>query len=159
MTEQRLGVETGELFFADREGDHRNIGRLDALVAELLVERHVGVAVDRRDHGRLLAGRAELLDVGHDGLPVGVSERRVVDQDVFVLDALRLQIGLEDLVGGARVDIVRAREHPALHRSTVLAHQIVDGRDRLLVGRGAGVEDITLRTLRPHIAPGRRGSN
>ena len=33
MAEQRLGVDTGELFFTDRECDNRNVGRLDALVA------------------------------------------------------------------------------------------------------------------------------
>ena len=79
-----------------------------------------------------------------DRLPVGVAERRVVDHDVFVLDALRLQIGLEDLVGGARIDVVGALEHPALHRAAVLAHQVVDGGDRLLVRRGAGVEHVAL---------------
>ena len=36
MADQRLGVETGELFFADRERHDRDVGRLDALVAELL---------------------------------------------------------------------------------------------------------------------------
>ena len=69
-------------------------------------------------------------------------ERRVVDHDVFLLDALRFQIGFQNLVGGARIDVVGAREHPALHRAAVLAHQIVDSRDRLLVRRGAGVEDV-----------------
>jgi hypothetical protein len=54
----------GEFFLADREGDDRDVLGLDALVAEFLVERHVGVAVDGRDDGGLLAGRAELLDVG-----------------------------------------------------------------------------------------------
>src|ERR671927_1977 len=48
--------------FADGERHHRNVGRLDALIAEFLVERHVGVAVDGRDHGRLLAFGAELFD-------------------------------------------------------------------------------------------------
>ena len=71
VAEQRLGVEAGELFFTDRERHHRKVRRLDALVAEFLIERHVGVAVDGRDHGGLLAGRAELLDVGDDGLEVG----------------------------------------------------------------------------------------
>ena len=33
MAEQRLGIDAGEFFFADREGDDRNIGGLDALVA------------------------------------------------------------------------------------------------------------------------------
>ncbi len=76
-----------------------------------------------------------------------VTERRVVDRDVFVLDALGLQIGLEDLVGGARIDIVGAFQHPALHLAAFLRHQVVDGRDRLLVGRGAGVEHVALALL------------
>ena len=62
-------------------------------------------------------------------------------------DALRLQIGLEDLVGGARIDVVGACQHPALHLAAVLAHQVVDGRDRLLVRRGAGVEHVALALL------------
>ena len=145
MAEQRLGVDAGELFFADRERDRRDVLRLDALVAELLVERHVGVAVDGRDDRGLLAGRAELLDVGDDRLPVGMAERRVVDHDVFLLDALRLEVGLEDLVGRARIDVVGAGEHPALHLLFLL--EIVDRRDRLLVRGGAGVEHVALALL------------
>src|ERR1700730_3271987 len=49
MAEQRLGVDAGEFFFTDRERHDRNVGRLDALVAELLVEGHGGVAVDGGD--------------------------------------------------------------------------------------------------------------
>src|SRR3984893_10776369 len=86
MAEQRLGVDAGEFFLTHRERNHRNVGRLDALVAEFLVERNVGVAVDGRDHRGLLAGRAELLDVGDDGLPVGMTERGVVDHDVVGRD-------------------------------------------------------------------------
>ena len=142
MAEQRLGVDAGEFFFADRERDHRNVGRLDALVAEFLVEGNVGVAVDGRDHRGLLAGRAELLDVGDDRLPVAMTERRVVDHDVFLLDALRLQVGFEDLVGGARINVVGAGQHPALH--LFFLHQVVDRRDRLLVRRRTGVEHVAL---------------
>ena len=76
-----------------------------------------------------------------------MSERRVVDHDVFGLDALGLQIGFEDLVGGARIDIVRAGKHPAFHRAAFRAHEIVDGRDGLLVRRGARVEDVALGFL------------
>ena len=119
--------------------------RLDALVAQFLVERHVGVAVDGRHHRGLLAGRAELLDVRDDGLPVGMAERRVVDHDVLVLHPLQLEVGLEDLVGRARVDVVGADQHPALH--LLFLHQVVDGRDRLLVRRGAGVEHVALALL------------
>ncbi len=60
---------------------------------------------------------------------------------------LALRIGFEDLVGGARIDVVGAFQHPALHRAAVLAHQVIDGRDRLLVRRGAGVEDVALGLL------------
>ncbi len=116
-------------------------------VAEFLVERHVGVAVDGRDHRGLLAGRAEGLDLRHFGLPVGEAERRVVDHDVLGRHALELQVGLEDLVGRARIDVVGAFEHPALHRAAVGAHEVVDGGDRLLVGRGAGVEHVALGFL------------
>ena len=66
MADERLRVEAGEFLFADREGDDGDVGRLDALVAEFLVEGHVGVAVDRRHHRRFLARRAESLDVGND---------------------------------------------------------------------------------------------
>ena len=58
-------------------------------------------------------------------------------------DALGLKIGLENLVGGARIHIVRAREHPALHADVL--HQVVHRRDRLLVRRSAGVEDVLRR--------------
>jgi hypothetical protein len=75
-------------------------------------------------------------------LPVGMAEGRVVDHDVFGGNTLGLEIGLEDLVGGARIDIISARQHPALHRAAIFAHQIVDSRNRLLVGRGTGIEDI-----------------
>ena len=145
VAEQRLGVDAGQLLLADREGDDRNVGRLDALVGQLLVEGHVGVAVDGRDHRGLLAGRAEALDRGDAGLPVGLAERGVVDRDVLGLHALGLQVGFEDLVGGAGIDVVRALQHPAL--DLLLLHQVVDGRDRLLVGGGAGVEHVALALL------------
>ena len=49
MADQRRRVDAGEFLFADREGDDRDVLGRDALVGELLVERHVGVAVDGRD--------------------------------------------------------------------------------------------------------------
>ena len=142
MADQVLGVDAGQFLFADREGDHRDVGRLDAGIGQFLVERHVGVAVDGRHDRRLLAGRGEFLDRRDLGLPVGMAERRVVDPDVVRRDPLRLQEGFQDLVGGARIDVVGAFEHPALHPAAFLAHQVFDGRDRLLVRRGAGVEDV-----------------
>ena len=39
MADQVLGVDAGQLFLADREGDDRDVGRLDAGIGQLLVER------------------------------------------------------------------------------------------------------------------------
>ena len=157
MADQRLGIETGEFFLTHGERHDRNVRRFDALVAELLVERHVGVAVDGGHHRRLLAGRTELLDFRHFGLPVGEAERRVVDHDVLVLHPFLLEVGFEDLVGGARID---ESVPSSTQRLTVPPSfdQIVDGRDRLLVRRGAGI-DVVARFPRPHIARGRTGWN
>ncbi|MNI24233.1 hypothetical protein D3C73_778460 [compost metagenome] len=140
VADKRCRVETGKLFFTDGEGDDRDVFSLDALVAEFLVERHVGVAVDGRDDGGLLAGRAKFLDVGDDRLPVGMTERRVVDHDVLFLDALGHQVGLQDLVGRLRIDIVGAGENPALHAFG--RSEVIDGRDCLLVRSSTGVEDV-----------------
>ena len=74
-----------------------------------------------------------------------MSERRVVDHDVLGRDALLFEIGFKDLVGRARIDVVSASEHPALH--LLVVHQVIDGGDRLLVGRGAGIEHIALAFL------------
>ena len=145
MADERLGVEARQLLLADREGDDRNVFGRNLLVAELLVERHVGVAVDGRDDRGLLAGRAEPLDRGDAGLPVGVAERRVVDRDVRGLHALGQQVGLEDLVGRARIDVVGAFEHPPLHADVL--HQVVHRGNRLLVRRRAGVDDVLRRLL------------
>ncbi len=71
-----------------------------------------------------------------------MAEGRVLLHDVGVGHALALQEGAQDLVGRARVDVVGAQQHPALGAAAVLAHQVLDRRDRLLVGRGAGVEDV-----------------
>jgi hypothetical protein len=53
-----------------------------------------------------------------------------------------MQEGAKDLVGGARIHVVRAQQEEALRRAAVLAHQVLHRRDRLLVRRGAGIEDV-----------------
>ncbi|MDT4818495.1 hypothetical protein FQZ97_515890 [compost metagenome] len=141
MADQRLGVDAAQFFLADREGHHRHVGGFQALVGQFLVERHVGVAVDGGDHRGLAAG-GELLDVGDDGLVVAVAERGVDLLDVLVGDALAVQEAAQDLVGGARVDVVGAEQEEALGGAAVLAHQVLHRRDGLLVRRGAGVEDV-----------------
>ncbi len=154
MADQRLGVDAAQFLFTDRERHDRHIRRLQALVAQFLVERHVGVAVDGGDHGRLAAGR-ELLDVGNDGLVVAVAEGRVFLVDVLVGDAFGLQERAQDLVGGARINVVGTEQDEALGTAAGLAHQVFDGRDRLLVRCGAGVEHVLRRVPRLRTAPGR----
>ena len=144
MADQRLGIHAAEFLFAHRERHHRHVGRLQAGVAQFLVERHVGVAVDGGDHRCLLAFGGELLDLGDDGLIVAMTEGGVVLHDVRVGHALRLEEGAQDLVGGARIHVVGAQQHEALGLAAVLAHQVFHGRNRLLVGRRAGVEDVLL---------------
>ena len=141
MADQGLGVHAAQFFLTHREGDHRHVLGLQAGVAQFLVEGHVGVTVDGGHHSGLATG-AELFDVGHDGLVVGVAKRGVLLVDVLVGHALALEVGTQDLVGGAGVHIVGAQQHPPLGTATVLAHQVVDRGNGLLVGRGAGVEHV-----------------
>jgi len=56
MAEERPDVHAGEFFFPKRQRHNRNVGRLDALAAELPVKGNVGVAVDGGDNSGLLAG-------------------------------------------------------------------------------------------------------
>src|SRR4029453_2342819 len=98
------------------------------------LERNVGVPVYGGDPPGLAAGR-ELLDVGDDGLVVAVAERRVLLVDVGVLHAFALEVGAQDLVGGAGVHVVGSQQDPTLGPAAVLAHQVVHRGDGLLVGR------------------------
>ncbi len=59
-------------------------------------------------------------------------------------NALGLQEGAQDLVGRARIDVIGAEQNPALGFAAVLGHQVFNGRDGLLVGGGAGVENVLL---------------
>ena len=68
MADQGFGIDAGQFLLPDREGDHWDVSCLHALIAELLVEWDIGVAVDRRDHRGLLAPIAEGLDTLDLGL-------------------------------------------------------------------------------------------
>ncbi len=142
MPDQVLGVDPDKLFLADREADDRDVRRLDALVGEFLIEGHVGVAVDRGNDRGLLAGAAEFLDLGNLGLPVGEAEGRVILANVGVGDTLGMKKGADDLVAGARIDIVRPFEHPALDAAAARAHQIFDRRHGFVARHRAAVEDV-----------------
>ena len=145
MADQRLGIDPPQLLLSDGERDHRDVGGLESLVAQLLVEGHVGVAVDGRNHRRV-SGGAEGFDLRNDGLVVAVAERRVRLHDVALRDVLRLEEGPEDLVGGAGIDVVGAEQEEARRAAALLGHQILDRGDRLLIRRRARVEDV-LREL------------
>ena len=114
MTDQRTGIKTREFFLPERKRNHRNILCRDSLIPQLFIERHIRVAVHGRHHGRLLPSRTKLLDIRDNCLPVRVPERRVVDHNVLVSDPISFEI----------------------------VHEAVDGWDRLLVGCGAGVENV-----------------
>ena len=58
------------------------------------------------------------------------------------LTPLVLEEGADDLVAGARIDVVGAFEHEALYLAAVLAHEIFDRGDRFVVGHRAAVEDV-----------------
>ena len=141
VAHQRPGIDTGKLLLTYREGDDRNIGSVDALVGKLGVKRYVGVAVHCRDHRSRLALFTETANFGHDVLPIGMTERRVVDHDVLIRDAVFiLEERFEDTVGGARVDIVGTDQRKALN--THFIDQILNRRNRLLVRCRAGVKDV-----------------
>ena len=53
MADQRRGVHAAQLVLGHAEGHDRRVLRAQALVGELLVEGHVAVAVDRREHAAL----------------------------------------------------------------------------------------------------------
>ena len=69
-----------------------------------------------------------------------MSERRIVNEDIFSRDALLLKVGLENVVGRPRVDIVCAQECKLF--DTQFFEEIVRGRDCLLVRGRASVEDV-----------------
>ena len=145
MTGKVGGIQTRKLLLPDREGDDGQRVGGDAGGSQLLVETDVGIAVDGRDDANLLAVRAQGHDVAHDLGPVGMAERGVVDEDVFLGDALRDQVSLQNVVRGARIDIVGAQKRELGHAQFLKV--VIHRRDRLLVRGGAGVEDVLRRFL------------
>ena len=146
VADQIPRVDPGQFFLADGKCNDWDVFRLDPSVGQLFIERNVGITVDGRDHCRLLACRGKALDRCDLGLPVGIPKRGVIDLDVVGRHPLRLEKSLEDLVGGTGIDVIGAFEDPTLDRSPLLAHQILDRGDCLLVWCGTGVEDV-VRTL------------
>ena len=74
-----------------------------------------------------------------------MAERRVVDEDILFGDAFGNQIRLQDVVRGARIDIIRAQQCKLLHPK--LIQEIIRGRDGLLVWCGPCVEHVFRRFL------------
>src|SRR2546422_857774 len=146
VADQRGGIHAAQLVLGHAVRHDRRVLASQTLIGELLVERHVAVAVDRRQHARA-AARGEALDLADDRLVVLMAERRVLLLDVRGRHALGEQERAEDLVGGAREDVVRAQQVELLVRSALLRHQILGARDELLVRRGARVEDVLAALL------------
>ena len=141
MAHQRLGIHAAQLFFTHGEGHHGHVFGLQACIAQLFVERHVGVAVDGGHH-RSLATGSKLLDVGDDGLVVRVTEGGVGFLNVGILHALAVQVSAQNFVGGAGVHVVGAQQHKALGAAAFFAHQVIHRWNSLLVGRSTGVEHV-----------------
>ena len=60
-------------------------------------------------------------------------------------DALRVEEVPQDLVRRARIDVVRPQELEPLGAPALLAHQVLERRDGLLIRRRAGVKDVVGR--------------
>ena len=102
----------------------------------------VGVSADGRNHGGLFSLRAKGLDPLDDLAPVRMAERRIDRGDVIGMHAFGGEICAQDPVGHARIVAFRSEQNPALDIATLLAHQIANGRNRLLARRRTGVEDM-----------------
>jgi len=88
MSDQGRSIEAREFFLTDGESNDRDVFCGNLLIAKLLIERNVGVAIDCRNDCSLFSCRAEFLDRRDARLPVGVTERGVVDRDVCGRDAI-----------------------------------------------------------------------
>jgi hypothetical protein len=97
------------------------------LARELAIEIDVGIARDRGDD-RSVASLAESVDPGDGVLPALVVERSVELGHSVARDAVRVEIGFEDRVRGARIDGIGAEQEKALLRALRLL-----GHDRVAV--------------------------
>jgi hypothetical protein len=96
MTDPFGRVEARQLLLAHGKGDDGDIVGADAGGGQFLVKADIGVAIDGRDHAHLLAARAERHDIAHDGRPVGMAKRGVIDENVLGGDTLGFQAGIEN---------------------------------------------------------------
>src|SRR5690606_4493995 len=74
-----------------------------------------------------------------------MSERCIDLFNIAVLYAFRFQKSPKDLVGCSRIYVVCSKQYKALSTSTVFAHQILDGRNGLLIWRCAGIENVAFQ--------------
>ena len=74
--------------------------------------------------------------------PVGIAERRIDRHNVVWRYPLCGKIRAQDPVGRARIDVVSAEQNPSANFASFLAHQISNGRNCLLIGRGSRVENV-----------------
>src|SRR5439155_1566307 len=88
VADQGGGVHAAQLVLGHAVRHDRRVLAAQPLVGELLVEGHVAVAVDRRQHARA-AARGEAFDLADDRLVVLVAEGRVLLLDVRGRHALR----------------------------------------------------------------------
>lgn len=115
MADQIGGIETRQLLLAHGKGHDRDVIRADARRREFLVKTHIRIAIDGGHDADLLAVLPQRHHIGHDLRPEsGMPEQGVVDEDIVRGHALALQIGLQNGVGGARIDVIGAQKRPFL---------------------------------------------
>ena len=142
MPHQGGGIHSAELILCHTEGHNGRILGSQPLVGELLVERHVAVAIDGTDDGGVAAS-GELFNLANDGLVVLMVEGGVLLHNVFRRHTLGQEHSPEDLVGCPGIDVICTEEVEFLVFTPLFAHQVFNSRDSLLVGGSPGVEDIS----------------
>ena len=115
VTDEVSRVEAREFLFTNRKRHDGDIVGRDARGRKLFVETNVGVPIDRRNHPDLAAIGRKFDHIRHDRRPVGMTEGRVVDEDIFGRDAFVDEIGFEDVVRGPRVHIVGPKKREFLN--------------------------------------------
>ena len=137
MADQVALFQRRHFRFAERQAHHRQDVGVEALARALAEEMHVGIAGQRGDDGAVAAG--EFADVVHPLVPGFLAERDVKLVHRIGADAARGEIIADDGVGGARIDVIGADQEEA---PAPQMQQMIDRRQRLLLRRRAGIDDV-----------------
>src|SRR5207249_10364202 len=119
-----------------------------------LVEWNVGISINGGDN-RCLSSPREFLNIGYDRLVVSVSKGCINFVNIGVLHPFRMKESAQNLVGCPRIYVVGTEQKEPFRATSLFAHEVLYGRDSLLIGSSARIEDVSSAFLRPRTAPGR----